>query len=913
MLVKDKDYISDVVIVKLKPQHRDFFQSKNSALDKMFQKSSLVVEQMFPDIEKPAVAKNSYGQTLVDLSVIYTLKFDPSEQLERIINVLTASGFFEYVEPYFIPELLYTPNDPLISNQYHLTKIDAFSAWNISKGDTNIVIGIIDSGTDLLHADLINNIKLNYHDPIDGIDNDNDGFTDNFHGWDIGENDNNPQYNIEPHGVHMSGIASAETDNGTGIAGTGFYCRFLPVKATDENGYLTKAYQGVIYAAEKNCKVINCSWGSMGGDGQFGQDIVNYVTYNKGAVVVAAAGNSHNELLYYPASYENVISVAASDANDLKWTDLVNGTGSNYNYHVDICAPGHQIYSTWTGGSYLSSNGSSMSAAVVSACAAIVAAHNPNFTPNQIIQQLKVTADVIDTITANTPFMNKLGSGRVNLYKALAQTNIPSINMIALNQSDEELASYSNGDTVIISGTFINYLAPVTSLGCTLTSLSPHVSVVDNQITFPSGLGTLDTVNNASFPFNIVINPSMPANTKVFFKLTFNGDNNYTEKQYFSIIFNTDYFTIDTNRIAITFTSRSRFGYNDNLKEQGIGMIYDNATTSQLALGGLIVAASPVLVSDNIYGSTVGSYNNHFLSVEKAHRILPSVFSDYDARAIFNDSLAGINSMGLEIINNIYAWNKPADEKFIISEYLIINKSNTDYSNLYAGLFMDWEIEEEKYHITDFDINNKIGYSYDSHTGSNYTAIKLLSTGNYRFYAFDNNNGIKISDGFTNYEKYNALRTNKYQAGILDKNNEIMNLFSCGPYSPNPGDTIKFAFAIIAGDYLNDIFQSAAQSQYRYDNLCAQLNTTATNNSQINIFPNPCKQEVHIWIENLQKGQCLINITDNTGRTIKSIQTDNNSQPTLQISIPVNEIKQGLYFISVRTAQSITTKPFVIF
>ena len=140
---------------------------------------------------------------------------------------------------------MYQPNDPSADSvtQYHLKNIQAYLGWAISKGDTNTVIGIVDTGTDWDHPDLQDNIKHNYADTIDGVDNDNDGYIDNYRGWDLGENDNDPSSSVSSFGVHhgtgVSGIAAATTDNSKGVAGVGFKCKFLPVKIFNDNNQLT--------------------------------------------------------------------------------------------------------------------------------------------------------------------------------------------------------------------------------------------------------------------------------------------------------------------------------------------------------------------------------------------------------------------------------------------------------------------------------------------------------------------------------------------------------------------------------------------------------------------------------------------------------------------------------------------------
>ncbi|HEX5002024.1 MAG TPA: hypothetical protein VFW78_05980, partial [Bacteroidia bacterium] len=146
----------------------------------------------FPQKSEPASAYNRYGQRMVDLSLIYEVSYSSNAPVEKVINCLLRTGMLLYAEPKYLPHLHYTPNDPNLGLQYFLGKIQAYSAWDISTGDTSVVIGITDTGSDLNHPDLVANIKHNYADPINGTDDDGDGYIDNFTGWDLGENDNDP-------------------------------------------------------------------------------------------------------------------------------------------------------------------------------------------------------------------------------------------------------------------------------------------------------------------------------------------------------------------------------------------------------------------------------------------------------------------------------------------------------------------------------------------------------------------------------------------------------------------------------------------------------------------------------------------------------------------------------------------------
>jgi serine protease len=176
--VTEKDYLPKTVIVKVKKEHKDLFAGKSdSRVEAVLSEiGASVPERKFPGATVPEAEKNRFGQKLVDLTRIYSFSYAAERGIEPVINSLLATGFFEYAEPHYVPRLYYNPNDPYSTStgQYHLGRIKAYQAWDISKGDTNVVIGITDTGVEPNHPDLKDNIKRNYSDPIDGIDNDMD-------------------------------------------------------------------------------------------------------------------------------------------------------------------------------------------------------------------------------------------------------------------------------------------------------------------------------------------------------------------------------------------------------------------------------------------------------------------------------------------------------------------------------------------------------------------------------------------------------------------------------------------------------------------------------------------------------------------------------------------------------------------
>jgi len=216
----ENNFLPNTIIFKVKPEYRGICSEKAidhikfTELFNSLQVSTL--NKKFPNHRPPADrATGIHGMKLIDLSLIYELKYDSYTNLQKAIRSIEATGLVEYAQPHNVPRPLLIPNDDSthMAAQYYLNNIQAYLAWDEETGDTNVVIGILDTGTELDHPDLKNNIKYNYDDPIGNGDEDGDGFIDNYRGWDMGENDNDPTTTLDAqglgHGVRVSGIAAA--------------------------------------------------------------------------------------------------------------------------------------------------------------------------------------------------------------------------------------------------------------------------------------------------------------------------------------------------------------------------------------------------------------------------------------------------------------------------------------------------------------------------------------------------------------------------------------------------------------------------------------------------------------------------------------------------------------------------------
>ncbi len=361
----------------------------------------------------------------------FALQVTPDEEAS-LLTTLNKDPLVAFAEPDYPAQATGTgtgiyPDDPAWDFQWSLNKINTPDAWKIITGTQELTLAILDSGIQLDHPDLSSKIWVNSGEiPGNSLDDDGNGKVDDVHGWHfyhqwtgsvyIPAEDGSVQDDFG-HGTHVAGIASASTNNGIGIAGISWGARLMPVKVLDEygNGWYSDIASGILYAADNGAQIINLSLGGEE-DSQLLRDAVDYARA-RGCLVVASSGNSGGPV-FYPAAYEPVLAVAATNENDH------HASFSSYGSQVDIAAPGTDIYSTWVRSSYFTLSGTSMAAPHVSGTAALVWSQKPDLTAAEVISSLLETADDIEA----PGFDSYTGWGRVNAFKAVArQALLPDI------------------------------------------------------------------------------------------------------------------------------------------------------------------------------------------------------------------------------------------------------------------------------------------------------------------------------------------------------------------------------------------------------------------------------------------------------------------------------------------------------
>ncbi|MBN3032830.1 MAG: S8 family serine peptidase [Candidatus Saganbacteria bacterium] len=367
---------------------------------------------------------------LPDLTHIYELKIKPGQDIARIVEEYRRDPNVEYAEPdYLCYPAAAAPNDPYFPSQWNLAAIQAPQAWEIQKGDANRIIAVVDTGIDYNRPDIAANILANTDETeTNGKDNDGNGYPNDFRGWNFVDNNNDPM-DQDGHGTVVAGITGAVPNNGIGISGINWQSKIMALKGGDSSGFYDSNTSAAIrYAADNGAEVINMSWGRYGFLSQTLAEAILYA-YNKGVILVGAAGNNGTREPLYPAALSPwVIAVGATSE-----------TGRMYNLGtwLDIAAPGVNIMSLRANNAtdcvpyygdpdYCSKSGTSMAAPHVAGAISLLLSQNPALTSSQVRNIIRASADDLGP----AGFDPYYGAGQLDIYKALTRASIatPDVN-----------------------------------------------------------------------------------------------------------------------------------------------------------------------------------------------------------------------------------------------------------------------------------------------------------------------------------------------------------------------------------------------------------------------------------------------------------------------------------------------------
>ncbi|MDE3058933.1 MAG: S8 family serine peptidase [Bacteroidota bacterium] len=904
--------------------------------DPYFQKfPGAKIVQAFPKSAAEAAAKE------VGLDRIHYYTFSYALDPAAVAKEISKSPLVEYAEPHYIyREEKIATNDPDYSKQYYLTQIKADAAWNTTTGDSSVIIGIVDSGVDWKHPDLLPNIHINPKEDINGngkfdnypstqtingvtgdnngIDDDQNGYIDDVIGWDFaGANftpDNNPTPGNE-HGTHVAGIAAAKGNNGIGIAGVAYNCRILSVKAgldSDSQGLIYYGYEGIQYAAENGASVINCSWGGTDYS-QYGQDIIQYATA-KGALVVAAAGNENVSTPHYPSDYPGVLSVASVSSSDTK------SYFSNFGFRIDASAPGENIYSTLPNNSYNYLSGTSMASPMAAGVAALVKSVHPDWTADQVREQVRVSADNIDNL--NSGYTQQLGFGRIDAERAVTLTS-PGVALVSFTASDSALGngngSLELGEKIQLFCAFENYLAPGVNLTITLSSKSPYVTILDSSIQV-GALGELQSANNNSHPFVFQISASTPANYVATLVCDIHdGNGTYDDYAPLRLLLNATYRDANVGTVALTFNGRGNLGFDDYPNNiVGDGFFNKLTQTNLLFEGAFMAGVSDVKLVDVARDSTGNEQDSDFVATAPLSVFSPGSRSDQEIVSQFSDAIAGSHSLGISVTTQGFAFKNPPFNNGVIIRYRITNSSGASLSGLYCGTFFDWDVGSASNNIAQYDAAHNLGYVYDvTKTDSTYAGVAILSgDGSPQFHAINNaDTGTVwgIYDGFSRAEKWDALHNgiSKASAGVGD----VSFVIGTGPATLASGDSTTFTIAVMASPTLSDLISSVTTAQQRWSYVSAAPSAPTDAPLVFALgqnYPNPFNPTTQLRFTIAELRFVTLKIYDVLGREVATLVNEQKSPGTYAVNFDGSRFASGVYFYHLQAGSFIATKRMVL-
>lgn len=592
---------------------------------------------------------------------------------------------FEIAEPYYIYKIqeAYTPNDLYLFKQSaYLKNIKAQEAWAIEKGNPNITIGISDVGVNQNHEDIIDNLYKFNSDPVNGIDDDNNGYIDDYNGFNLGSFATLQNWNTTiggSHGQHVAGIAAASFDNSKGIAGIGGKCKLFPIKLSPDDDLNTPlfAYQSIVFAAIRGLKVVNCSWGLYKGYSDIEQSIIDFAVA-KDVVLIIAAGNMDLDYVdeqrfgtYYPASYKGVLGVGEVDQSDIITSSSTIGS------HCKIMAPGVGNYSTENSQGVYSTlgSGTSYAAPVVAGAAAIVRSKYPNLNARQVIEFLR---QCTDNIGKNNSDYDMAIPGRLNMLKSVT---IDPMSIMGLSLENIEYIDSDGNKTdrhkvneeITMNLRLKNFLGSAKKVDFKLSIAFDFGSNAIDFINDFTSIASIDT-NSEIIIKDFKFKKNKEVQNKLVFRLDFADEKGNEDFILFDYNTSNQITNFENDAIQFSVCDEATIGYNKlKYNKQGLGFSLKSYGNGLYNSGLLLTNGS------NSYAYSLKSQSNDFIAVKK--------YANPDNTAKFSSNLF----VDVETEVFVPSGNKP------YTRFKLIVTNNTDKAiqNLGVGYKFDWDIGKQ--------------------------------------------------------------------------------------------------------------------------------------------------------------------------------------------------------------------------
>lgn len=822
----------------------------------------------------------------------------------------------EYAEAVPVNKTLSQPNDTLYSFQYYLEQVRAPEAWDQIESVDSIIVGIVDTGINYNHEDLKSSIYSNPGETgfdgnnrdkaTNGIDDDNNGYVDDWRGWDFVSSQTSGQDNDpfpgHKHGTHIAGTIGAMTNNKIGIAGTYPKVKLMPVKVGKDEYNSTSVhngYQGLLYAATMGAEVINCSWGS---NNLSNSDKEILQTINEmGVVVVAAAGNNGDLEKFYPAGHITTISVTSVTSFERK------SSFSNYHPSVDISAPGSGIVATVFEAGYQEMNGTSMAAPIVAAVAAMLKAKHPEYTPLQIKEIIKASAKNIDATTEE--YIGLMGRGQVDAFEAVRDTKRKSVlleNFGYVNDKGEKLINPDQEITLSMS--LINVLSELKGAYIKTVNNDEFSPIYQSDSIYIGDLASMERFYiNDKLKFSV--SNEIPDDYTLLLEFDLYDEEGIVNRIGELVYVKPSYRTMSSNNFTITLTSRGNYGYNNYpSNSQGDGIRY-KGNYNYLYEGGLIIAHSKYNISNNVRGITQSRQDKDFVSLDIFNTTTDGIYATEEGFGFFTDH-GYKEDAGVKVLQDVYQFDDEEKEDIVFIKYRVINTTSQPHDSLYIAKFMDFDLSGGgKNDKVKFDRENGVGYifKYGDDT-TPYIGSGMISDHELIFYAIDNNgeslNSPNLWNGFDDEEKWSVISSGvgRESSGIVDCSYVI----GAGPISSIPGDTTTVVFAIYGGSDILDLISKdniARNSLPLIGEDITKYIPKPNQDSLRKVYPNPTSGIINIEFSVVNSESRLsFLIIDELGRTVDVIIEDKKYvKNNYMIQYELRGLSVGRYYLQMKS------------
>lgn len=536
--------------------------TKNDPLDSLasiFKVKEII--PLFPD------KNDSISVEDIDILQIYLFKFNHAKNLSKLkksFESLDAVEFAEVNHHYFAEYSKSKSSSTLLQSQLH-------EAARYLNCNHSVIIGIIDSGIDWKNKPLISNVWTNFSEMPDGKDNDGNGFVDDIWGWNFVDKDLMDQYGFNwknrpiddsGHGTTVAEIVN-QTGNYRHLQDNGSAKNLLMIlKAgvlSPEGKIVFSAFaaaQAIIYAADNGARVINLSWH---GDSHSNvlQQAIDYAA-NKGCVIIAAAGDNGNDRLQYPAAFENVWSVTATDDDDRKLNE------SNFGHWIDIAAPGlNNAYYSASDSTQFIPAATAIAAANVSGLAGLLLSCEDIADSDSLKRRIVWSSDNI--YHKNLAFSARLGAGRINVLRAINSQHLPNIIIQKLSYDLRNKAQYLlNVDIVPIKINIKNLSSIAQDIQIKLISNDPYLTVLKSKINLPY-LGYQQEFTNSTDPFTLLISNEYPTEYEAKLLVQIATADGFSLEQTFNFTDQTtivkDLALVNNHPLTLKWSTASQFVY----------------------------------------------------------------------------------------------------------------------------------------------------------------------------------------------------------------------------------------------------------------------------------------------------------------------------------------------------------------